>query len=227
MKTFAGRAAVTLAALGAVIATAATASAAERQGLYLRGDVGASLGRDIGGSVLGGDGFAGDLGTSALFEVGVGYQLPYNLRTDLTVGYRPGFKVESRESTGALAVNADADVKSWAVMANVYYDIPTGTAITPYVGAGLGVAVNTIDDVTYSIGAGRIHENGHTKTRFAWSLQAGAAYAVTSNVKVDLGYRYIDLGSFETGGSSTVGPVAKTEGDVRAHEVKIALRYAF
>lgn len=227
MKTFAGRTAAALAALGALIAASAPAAAAEPQGLYLRGDVGASLGRTIGGSVLAGDGFAGDIGNSALFEAGVGYQLPYNLRADLTVGYRPGFKVESREARGTLPVNADADVKNWAVMANLYYDIATGTAFTPYVGAGLGVAFNKVDDVTYSFGAGRIHENGKSKTNFAWSLQAGAAYAVTQNVKVDLGYRYIDLGGFETGGSSTVGAVAKSEGDVRAHEVKIALRYAF
>ncbi|MGQ9369541.1 outer membrane protein [Azospirillum sp. ST 5-10] len=224
MKTFSRPAAVIVAAIGV---TCATADGAAAQGLYLRGDVGASFGRDVGGSVVEGTGFAGDLGESLLLEAGVGYQLPYNLRTDVTVGYRPGFAIDSSETLGGLSVSADADVTSWSIMANLYYDVPTGTAFTPYVGGGLGVAFNTVDDIDYAIGAGRIREEGDTKTNFAWSLQAGVAYAMTENATIDLGYRYVDLGEFETGGSSTVGTVESADGDVRAHEVKIGLRYRF
>lgn len=224
MNTIVGRASAILVALGAMTAAAA---ADEARGFYVRGDLGASLSRNTGGSVVNGDGFEGDLGNSVLVEAGVGYQLPYNLRADLTVGYRPGFKVSSRETTSGVSVTADADVRTWAVMANAYYDIATGTAFTPYVGVGLGVAFNRINDTTYRFGAAQFSENGHSKTNFAWSVQAGVAYAVTQNVKLDAGYRYIDLGEFETGGSSTVGPVPRVKGDVRAHELKVAVRYQF
>lgn len=88
-------------------------------------------------------------------------------------------------------------------------------------------AHNRINEVTYRFGGGEIRENGRSKTNFAWSLQGGVAYAVMQNVKPNAGYRCIDLGKFETGGASTVGPAPRVEGDVRAHEVKVAVRYQF
>lgn len=224
MQMFAARAALTVAAFGAMMATAA---AAEPQGAYLRGDIGWSFGRDIGGSVIDGTGFEGDSGNTPMVELGVGYQLPYNLRVDVTGSFRPNYEINSKETFGGLAVNADADVRSSGLMANVYYDIPTGTAFTPYVGGGIGVAFNKVKTINYTFGAGQIREDGDSKTSLAWSLQGGVAYAVTSNMKIDLGYRYIDLGEFETSGNSTVGAVPKTDGDLRAHEVKIGLRYQF
>jgi len=220
-----GRVAAIAALLGATLAV--EANAAEPQGIYVRGDVGSSFSRDLGGNLFNGDGFTGDLGNSVTLEAGVGYQLPYNLRAELVAGYRPGYAIRSRESVGGVNITADADLRSWTVMANAYYDISTGTKLTPYVGAGAGVAFNRLNTVTYRVGGGEITEGGKSKTNFAWALMAGVAYSAASNIKVDFGYRYLDAGKFETSGSTSVGAVDKVTGDVRAHEVKIGLRYQF
>ncbi|MDR3439437.1 hypothetical protein, partial [Telmatospirillum sp.] len=92
----------------AMLGTTLDARAAE--GIYLRLDAGGSLSQDMGKSVVDGTGFQGDLGSSALVGFGVGYQLPQNLRVDLTAAVRPGEKIRSRESVFDLPVTADADL---------------------------------------------------------------------------------------------------------------------
>ncbi len=229
MTTNAGRIAAISGVLGALLAITAplAAGAAESQGAYVRADIGGSFARSPGGTVANGDGFSGDLGNSASVELGAGYQLPYNLRADLTIGYRPGYDIRSRESLSGIDLTADAKLRTWTVMANAYYDIDTGTAFTPYLGIGAGVAVNRLDTITYRLGAGEFQENGKNTARFAWSVMAGGAYAIATGVKIDIGYRYLDAGRFETSGETTIGAVTPVKGDVRAHEVKVGLRYAF
>ena len=38
-----------------------------------------------------------------------------------------------------------------------------------------------------------------TRTNLAWALMAGLSYDITSNLKLDLGYRYINLGDIRSG----------------------------
>lgn len=227
MTRFAGFSAACAAVVLALAATASTAAAADATGFYVRGDIGGSFGRDLGGSVLNGDGFEGDSGSSVLLEAGVGYHLPSNFRVDLTAGYRPGFEVSSQESLSGVSATAKADIRSWALLANVYYDIPTGTRFSPYLGGGVGVAFNRLETVTYRFGAAEFTEEGKSKTSFAWTLAAGVGFAATDNISIDLGYRYIDLGEIRTSGDSSLGAVNPVDADLKAHEVKIGARYRF
>ncbi|WP_375462706.1 outer membrane protein [uncultured Methylobacterium sp.] len=69
----------------------------------------------------------------------------------------------------------------------------------------------------------------NTGTSFAWALHAGLAYNVTDAFKVELAYRYLNLGSVKTGtGSelccSTALPAVKVK-DIEAHDIKIGVRY--
>ncbi|MDR3439729.1 hypothetical protein, partial [Telmatospirillum sp.] len=100
------------AALMAVVGTGLVepAGATAAEGIYLRLDAGGSLSQNMGKSVVDGTGFQGDLGSGALVGFGVGYQLPQNLRVDLTAAVRPGEKIRSRESVFDLPVTADADL---------------------------------------------------------------------------------------------------------------------
>lgn len=50
----------------------------------------------------------------------------------------------------------------------------------------------------------------------SWALMAGVAVDLDSHAKVDLGYRFVNMGRFGTGGSGRVN---------RAHEFRIGLRY--
>jgi len=81
---------------------------------------------------------------------------------------------------------------------NAYFDINTGTAFTPYIGGGLGMAFNyTGVKFEVSTAAGVPLANfskNRYDTTFAWNVGAGISYAFTENVSADLGYRFISTG---------------------------------
>ncbi len=126
-------------------------------GWYLRGDAGWSwLNTDDDGEsvlVLGG---------------GVGYQFNDNLRTDLR---------------GDWAGLGDDDSSFTTVLGNVYFDIPTDTIITPYLGAGLGY--------------GWAETSGSDDDGVAFGLMAGVEVNLTDNLSADVGYRYRQILSEE------------------------------
>jgi opacity protein-like surface antigen len=60
--------------------------------------------------------------------------------------------------------------------------------------------------------------NSSVRYNFAWALMAGVAYSITDRAKLDVGFRYMNLGNFQTvaGGPS---------GNITSKEVKVGLRY--
>lgn len=115
------------------------------------------------------------------------------------------------------------DGESWknslennSVMLNAYYDIDTGTKLTPYVGAGIGMArlkakvADTDENLSKS------------KTTFAWQVGAGVSYAMTENVFLDAGYRYTDSGNV-----TIKEDWGKAKFDSTSHELLLGARYAF
>ncbi len=76
--------------------------------------------------------------------------------------------------------------KDRSLSLNAYYDIPTNTKITPYVGAGVGVAFLRFKDF----------EEKHKSTEFTWQVGAGVSYALNDKWNLDVGYRYIKNGDF-------------------------------
>lgn len=76
-------------------------------------------------------------------------------------------------------------------MINGYYDIRNSSIVTPYVGIGLGFADMKLkysdEENLYS----------KSKTKFAYSLNAGIGIEVAKNITVDVGYRYLKPGNFK------------------------------
>lgn len=72
------------------------------------------------------------------------------------------------------------------LLANAFYDIETGTAFTPYLGGGVGIAriTGTLTDNCGCISG--------TQTRLAPAAQLGGGvrFAVAAPVTLDIGYRY-------------------------------------
>ncbi len=110
-------------------------------------------------------------------------------------------------------------VRSVALMANGYYDFPTGAgAITPYVTAGIGLASNTMSDWTrINADVGRTERTfaGGQNSDLAWSVGVGASVDISRQVGraalLDFGYRYYDLG--QAVGSTTPLPGSGSGGD--------------
>jgi len=133
-------------------------------------------------------------------------------------------------------------IESAAVLANAYVDLGKWAGFTPYVGVGAGVnvmsqktqanfylpnglsATQTWSGV--SSGGQPYYQNldqqrNGTFLRFAYAFMGGVAYDLTDHIKLDVGYRWMNLGKID--GINTYGsPVSK---DVHVHQVRAGFRY--
>ena len=104
------------------------------------------------------------------------------------------------------------EIESQSSMINGYYDIDTGSKLTPYVGAGIGYA--KIKGKLSVLGESYSADDNN----FAWQVGAGVGYALNDKVSLDAGYRYVDYGDFTEEG---------LKWESSAHELYVGARYAF
>lgn len=160
--------------------------------------------------------------------LGLGFRAHEHVRFDVTLEHRGRFEVQGvRDPAVAGSLSQNTKASSWVGLANVYYDVGNFYGITPYVGAGMGFAHNTIyDSVVPSSGFTTV---GNSNTDFAWALMAGASYDIDRDLALDVGYRYINFGGVTSSNYSTAGtnttPVEIDNMD--AHEIRVGLRYSF
>ena len=121
-------------------------------------------------------------------------------------------------------------ITSYTLMLNGYKDLGNFGGLTPYLGAGVGIAYNIVDDVSFTDNPALVNQiHGERDIAFAWSLMAGVGYQLSHNTVLDLGYRYIDMGKATSERSDTAGfinPRVNID-DLDAHEFKVGLRYHF
>lgn len=218
-------------------------------GWYLRGDIGMTNQSfknlhqrlyDVPGTIV----EANDMGwdSSMFWGIGVGYKFNDWFRADVTGEYRGKANFHGSDNvrfTGGQGVDNYSGSKSeWVFMANGYVDLGTWWCITPYIGAGVGMANVKIsgfrDDGFTFIGGvlsnSTAYADDANKWNFAWSLQAGLTYQVTRAMSIDLGYRYLDLGNATTGptrafdGSFTNGGPF-TFNHITSHDLKLGVRW--
>lgn len=144
----------------------------------------------------------------------VGYYIMPEIRSELEVGYRE-FKGDTSSVTiDNITYTVDAsDLKDKALtgMGNLYYDIPTSTSITPYIGGGIGIAHQT---------------NNGNGNAFAFQGMAGLNYKIDATNTIYAGYRYFGTSDFKTNYSiSGIDVTQKT--NIEAHSVDIGYRFNF
>ncbi|MBP6012597.1 MAG: porin family protein [Alphaproteobacteria bacterium] len=82
----------------------------------------------------------------------------------------------------------DGAVRTFALMANVWYDFDMESWIKPYVGGGVGYAQSVVEASNMFKG-----DDGN----FAWQLGAGVNLSIDATTSINVGYRYLDGGSVE------------------------------
>ena len=148
--------------------------------------------------------------SSTFFGLGVGYKFNDWFRADVTGEYRGKANFHGSDNvtfTGGQGVDNYSGSKSeWVFMANAYVDLGTWWCLTPYVGAGIGTAnikISGFRDDGFNIIGGLNNSPPTPPTpRNGISpgpVHAGLTYKVTQSMSIDLGYRYIDMGSGTTG----------------------------
>jgi opacity protein-like surface antigen len=145
-----------------------------------------------------------DIQDTSIFGFGVGYEMNNWLRFDVTGEYRTkaAFKVTGSYTDfcgGFTCFDVNSGNFSSAVfLANAYVDLGTWWCLTPFIGVGVGSARNTIsgiqDNGIVNVGFG-YSSGDNTNWNLAWDVQAGLTYNVNNNLKIDLSWRYLNLGS--------------------------------
>lgn len=185
------------------------------------------------GAAFEGESQFGVLGT----QVDNNYDTGYNLSVALGYGFNPNgligvrvegelgytsFDIDSHNVRGIGSFSggdATGDADTLYGMANGYLDYNLGS-ITPFVSAGLGYARLDLSNQGVTPTGVVMNDSG---SGLAWQVGAGAAFAVTNSVTVDLGYRYFnvqDVGLTAVDGTST-------DVDLESHQINLGIRKAF
>lgn len=164
---------------------------------------------------------------------------------DYTVGIKPGYALGlvvglALDDTWNVEVElshgeADADDYSWDfgsgaahgtlsttyLLGNIWYDLPTGSAVTPYIGGGLGAGYATGDilfgTTPYGYGKGSVG--------LAFQVGAGVKFDVADNVALDFGYRYKSILGVDFTDSDGAGTYENA--DIHSHVLQAGLTFKF
>lgn len=122
------------------------------------------------------------------------------------------------------------NLQSYTAMFNIYKDLGNFNGAVPYLGAGIGMSYNRLDEVYFTQNPLLVNRiEGDDDLSFAWSLMAGVGYQVTDRLILDIGYRFMDMGKAQSGRVDDIGIVNPRVyiDDLHAHEVKVGFRYHF
>jgi opacity protein-like surface antigen len=248
--------AVVAADLPAAMPPTVRAPAAEVSGWYVRGDIGVGIQhfRSFEFSQTADPAWPPtwrvdqrDIKDTFFFAAGLGYAWDNWLRFDVTGEYRAAVNFKAVGSydngvSGRAFNHYDGNHAAAVFLANVYLDLGTRWSFTPFIGAGAGGAYHMTSALTNTsintdgLGASGFEyaSSNHSHWRFAWAAHAGVSYAVTSGFKVELAYRYLNLGSVQTaeiecdatGCSTGSGPRAYYHlKDLDSHDLRLGVRW--
>jgi len=216
-------------------------------GWYIRGDVGVGIDQlsdarstfspnSFGNQAPAVSRVSTDIGDPAIVGVGVGYQVNTWLRADVTGEYRTSAAYRSVNTYTANCGNNfcqdsyTANVASGVFLANAYFDIGTWYGITPFIGAGVGGAVHKFSGIT-DLGLGSGFSPGITSTSLAWAVMAGLNFNITPNLKIEISYRYLDMGRLTSNPITCEQTAAcffeRQSFKLASNDIRIGFRYMF
>jgi opacity protein-like surface antigen len=203
---------------GPAAASPACAAPVEFSGWYLRGYVGMTN-QSVDTAGFKPNPFPNDIISTAFMNFdaspfaggGIGYQVNNWLRFDVTAEYRAASQFKAIGAFTEFCPNGPAfcfDVNQGShsaevFLANAYIDLGTWWCLTPFIGAGVGGALNTVSNMTdfgfqNGFSALGFASTNATNANLAWAAHAGVAYNVSNNLKLEFAWRYLSLGSVKT-----------------------------
>jgi OmpA-OmpF porin, OOP family len=170
-----------------LISQTSVAAAASSEGTYfaLEGGVNFLQDSDLSITVPGPTEIAGELFYTTGWAAGAaaGYECANGLALEAELAYRQN-GLDGEEVMGT-PLGVDGTESSIAFMGNAKFNMDTGTLLTPFVGAGAGLAVLKVD--AQPDGGGDFKD---TDTQFAYQAMAGVSYAVSPHLHLALEYIY-------------------------------------
>ncbi len=191
----------------------------------------------------------GDYGTSAIINLGVGYEWNSWLRTEASFSYRPSFEFSGESNFRGISTDfsqsAEAEIDNYsAMLVGVINPVAIFTenkwVIDPLLSVGAGFSHNRIESMTYLFPKTSTITPEGSNNSFSWSLGAGFGYELTERVSMELMYNYSDLGKVVKGSdtmtivrrsdNSIINDsivIGETEADLVAHEVLLSVLWKF
>ena len=167
------------------------------------------------------------------FGAGLGYDFGGWLRTDATFDAIGGARFAARSVCAACAgggfTRERADISALAALLNAYVEYDG--VVRPYVGGGIGVSRVEATSWRTTRPDGRTGKRPDAEGwNFAWALAGGVGFDVGDAVTLDAGYRYLALGSAETGRTAVGGGGGRARvklEDIAVHQVRLGVRVRF
>jgi len=113
------------------------------------------------------------------------------------------------EEDGLYTGEGKGDMSAYTFLVNGYADFDTGTPVTPFVTAGMGMAIVQLND---------FFGGDYNDKVFAYQVGAGITYAINPKMNVDLKYRYLATADPGLGGM---------DAEFASHNVYLGFRYNF
>jgi len=133
------------------------------------------------------------------FEIAVGYFFSSNFRGDLEYLANKNFTYNANPlfTNGPVSRSLTAEIKSNTLLANLYYEFTGVYRFRPYLTGGIGLSnISVTSSVTPTpVGATTPAPQNPKKGGIAWSAGLGLRINIFKRWSLDMGYRYIRLGS--------------------------------
>jgi len=155
-----------------------------------------------------------------LVEGSLGYDFGM-FRVDAEIAYKSTDSSELVTPFGSL--EADGSTSALSYMINGYFDIPTGLAVKPYVGVGIGYATISLETGIPSLGPPLSGLVDDSDSVLAYQVSAGVGYEISRSTTLILGYRYFATDDPEM--TTSVGNPFTTE--YQTHEFVVGVRFLF
>lgn len=180
-----------------------------------------------------------DLGTGRAFGFSVGKYITNGVRLELEAIKRTGYEYDAAFIADPASTD-NAKMQTEALLINGFYDFQpftiSNTAITPYLGGGVGVSRNkmgTTVEHTNGIPTG-FTVDSNTISQFAYKLSAGILVSLTEQLSLDVNYQYVNLGDFKGSGEVYQNGVRQADdlralngGEIETQELMVGLQYTF
>ncbi|MDX2143823.1 MAG: outer membrane beta-barrel protein [Rhodospirillaceae bacterium] len=231
-----------LAAMAGLLAMLHSAPTAAQEGFYGSLKTGAAMPGDLDFSDRATSDLRLDSETGWTLGGALGYRFSPLLRAELALDYLDADVDGSyRENVFAvpcgtfanqpcLGPAVDGDVNALSGFAMGYFDVDTGTSLSPYLGAGLGFSRIGVDvNTTARLNNGTSSPLAivdDSDTAFGYRATAGVSYTLKAAM-IDVGYSYTrhDKSSFAAKGSAVQAFAFRPRLD--SHDIKAGVRLAF
>ena len=180
-----------------------------------------------------------DLGTGSAFGFSLGKYLTDSFRLELEAIKRTGYEYDGR-AIPFPTFTYNTKIQTESLFINGFYDFQpftmSNTAITPYLGGGVGISRNKMGaDATYINGLpDGGSASGNTINQFSYKLSAGTLVSLTEHLSFDVNYQYVNLGAFKGGTVFSRNGVFSSNfqrgmngGDIKTQELMVGLQYKF